>query len=65
MKDILYDFMAFLGVLIMFINVLKIYRIELKNKNNNQMLSKTRYIKFTILGLIIYVTSRILYGQIL
>jgi len=65
MKDALLYLIAFLGVLIMFISVINMSIIDMKNKKNNQRKSKSKYFKLAILGFIVFVLSRILHGQLL
>ena len=65
MKDLALYLMAFLGNLIMFISVLKMFLIDMKNKNNKQKKSKSKHVKFLFLGLVIFILSRVLHGQLL
>lgn len=65
MKDFLYYFMAFLGILIMFINVINMWIIDTKNKTSKHKKSKSKHVKLLIVGLIVYILSRILHGQLL
>ncbi|MFC9598827.1 hypothetical protein ACFTQL_13090 [Peribacillus butanolivorans] len=62
MKELLLYLMAFLGLLIMFISFIKMLIINMKN---NQKKSKSKYIKLAILGVFVFVLSRILHGQLL
>ncbi|MBT2730548.1 hypothetical protein J7E63_27370 [Bacillus sp. ISL-75] len=64
-KDFLFYLMAFLGVLIMFISVINMWIIDSKNKKSEQKISKSKHVKLLIFGLIVFVLSRILHGQIL
>ncbi|WP_028390660.1 hypothetical protein [Bacillus cihuensis] len=64
-KDFLFYLMAFLGVLIMFISVINMWIIDTMNKKSEQKKSKSRHVKLLISGLIVFVLSRILHGQIL
>ncbi|NBI30167.1 hypothetical protein [Chengkuizengella marina] len=65
MKDLVFYSMAFIGVLIIFISVINMFIIDMKNKQNNQKKSKSRHIKLAVFGFIVFVLSRILHGQIL
>ncbi len=65
MKDFLYYFIAFLGILIMFISVINMWIIDTKNKNSEHKKSKSKHVKLLIVGLIVYILSRILHGQLL
>jgi flagellar biosynthesis component FlhA len=64
-EDLIFYLLAFLGVLIMFIGVINMLIIEMKNKKSEQKKSKLKYVKLLIGGLIVFIVSRILHGQIL
>ncbi|NHC41535.1 hypothetical protein G6549_16360 [Bacillus sp. MM2020_1] len=49
----------------MFISVINMLMIEIKNKKSEQTKSKSKYVKLLIGGLIVFIVSRILHGQIL
>lgn len=65
MEDLLFYILAFLGLLLMFISVINMLIIETRNKNSEQKKSKSKYVKLLIGGLIVFILSRILQGQIL
>jgi H+/Cl- antiporter ClcA len=64
-EDLIFYLLAFLGVLLMFISVINMLIIEMKNKKSDQKKSKSKYVKILIGGLIVFIVSRILHGQIL
>jgi xanthine/uracil permease len=64
-EDLIFYLLAFLGVLLMFISVINMLIIEMKNKKSEQKKSKSIYVKILIGGLIVFIVSRILHGQIL
>lgn len=65
MEDFLFYLLAFLGVLLMFISVINLWNIDTKNKKSEQKKSKSKHVKLLIVGLIIFILSRILHGQLL
>jgi uncharacterized membrane protein len=65
MEDFLFNLIAFLGILIMFISVINIWIIDTKNKKSEQKKSKSKHVKLLIIGLIVFVLSRIIHGQFL
>ncbi|MGM0878371.1 MAG: hypothetical protein ACQEWV_27630 [Bacillota bacterium] len=65
MEDFLFNLMAFLGILIMFISVINMWIIDTKNKKSEQKKSKSKHVKSLVIGLIVFVLSRILHGQLL
>jgi uncharacterized membrane protein len=65
MEDFLFYLLAFLGILLMFISVINMWIIDTKNKKSEQKKSKSKHVKLLIVGLIIFILSRILHGQIL
>jgi len=65
MEDLLFYLLAFLGVLLMFISVLNMMIIDVKNKKSEQKKSKSKYVMLLIGGLIVFIASRILHGQLL
>jgi flagellar biosynthesis component FlhA len=65
MEDLIFYLLAFLGVLIMFISVINMLIIEMENKKSEHKKGKSKYIKILIGGLIVFIVSRILHGQIL
>jgi hypothetical protein len=64
-EDLLFYLLAFLGILLMFISVINMLIIEMKNKKSEQKKSKSKDVKLLIGGLIVFIVSRILHGQIL
>ncbi|PEZ71513.1 hypothetical protein CN380_26315 [Bacillus sp. AFS017274] len=65
MEDFLFYLLAFLGILLMFISVINMWIIDTKNKKSEQKKSKSIHVKLLIVGLIIFILSRILHGQLL
>lgn len=65
MEDLIFYLLAFLGVLLMFISVINMLIIEMKNRKSEQKKNKSKYVKLLIVGLIVFIVSRILHGQIL
>ncbi len=65
MKDLLLYLMAFLGILVMIISVINMYIIDMKNKKCYEKKSKSKQKKLMIIGLIVFILSRILHGQLL
>jgi uncharacterized membrane protein len=61
----LFNLMAFLGILIMFISVISMWIIDTKNKKSNQKKSKSKYVKLLTVGVIVFILSRILEGLLL
>jgi hypothetical protein len=61
----LFNLMAFLGILIMFISVISMWIIDTKNKKSDQKKSKSKYVKLLIVGGIVFILSRILEGLLL
>jgi uncharacterized membrane protein len=61
----LFNLMAFLGILIMFISVINMWIIDTKNKKSNQKKSKSKYVKLLIVGGIVFILSRISEGLLL
>lgn len=64
MQYFVFYLMAFIGILVMLISLINIQIIETKNKKSEQKKSKSKPIKFLIVGLIVYILSRILNGQL-
>lgn len=56
--------MAFVGILIMFLNLLKIRLVNKENRNNSQKQNISKNVKLLILGFIVFVLSRIFHGHI-
>ncbi|GED34461.1 hypothetical protein BCE02nite_56020 [Brevibacillus centrosporus] len=65
MEEFLFYLLSFLGILLMFISVINMWIIDTKNKKSEQKKSKSKHVKLLIVGLIIFILSRILHGQLL
>jgi hypothetical protein len=65
MNDLVFYSMAFIGNFIIFISLINMLIINRINKKNNQKKSKSKHVKLLIVGLIVFILSRVLHGQIL